>query len=93
MWIFRNWYKVPSRYPPNADGQLFNDQEFCRKLQDDLKKEIFGMCTKNPMEASKPRSTDTEANLIFKRVLCNYLQVVDTYVGRAPAGFSFLYDT
>ena len=73
MWICRKWYAVPPQYPHNADGQLRNDQEFCTKLQGELKKTVFGMCTINPIEASKPSHTDTKADLIFKRVFCNYL--------------------
>ena len=35
------WCARPVDTPPNADGQLFNDQEFCRKLQEDLKKNLW----------------------------------------------------
>ena len=76
VWICRKWYAVPPQYPQNAGGQLRNDrndQEVCTKLQGELKKTIFGMCTMNPTEAGKPSHTDTKANLIFKRVFCNYL--------------------
>ena len=70
VWISCKWKTVPPGYPPIVDGQLFNDQEFCGKLQEDLKRNIFGMCTKNPTEAGKPR-TNTKVELIFKCVSCN----------------------
>ena len=44
----------------------------------------------NPIEAGKPSHTDTKADLIFKRVFCNYLEVVGTNVGCDPTVFSFL---
>ena len=73
VWICRKWYAVPPQYPQNADGQLRNDPEFFSKLQGALKRALFGMCTKNPIEAGKPSYTDTKADLIFKHVFCNYL--------------------
>ena len=73
VWMCCKWYAVPSQYLQNADGQLRNDQEFCTKLQGELKKTIFGVCTMNATEAGKPSHTDTKADLIFKRVLCTYL--------------------
>ena len=69
----RKWYAVPPQYPQNANGQLRNDQEFCTKLHGELKKALFGMCTNNPTEGGKPSYTDTKADLILKRVFCNYL--------------------
>ena len=67
------WYIVPPKYPKKADGQLKNGQQFCIKLQGDLKKTTFGMCTMNPTEACKPTREDTKADLIFKGMFCNYL--------------------
>ena len=67
------WYAVPPQYPQNANGQLQNDQESCFKAQGELKTALFGMCTHNPTVAAKPRHADTKADLIFKRVFCNYL--------------------
>ena len=69
----RKWYLVPSQCPQNGDGPLRNDDEFRSKLQEELKKTIFGMCTMNPTEACKPSHIDTEADLTFKHVFCNYL--------------------
>ena len=43
----------------------------------------------NPTQASKPSHTDTKADLIFRRVFCNYLSVVGTNVGCGPTRFSF----
>ena len=73
VWICRKWYAVPPQYPQNVDGQRRNDQESCTKLQGELKTALFGMCTNNPTEGGKPRHTDTKADLILKRVFCNYL--------------------
>ena len=74
VWICRKWYAVPPQYPQNADGQLRNDQAFCTELQGELKTALFGMCTNNPTVRGKPRhAEDTKADLIFKRVFCNYL--------------------
>ena len=73
VWICRKWYAVPPQYPQNADGQLRNDQAFCTELQGELKTALFGMCTNNPTMQGKPRHADTKADLIFKRVFCNYL--------------------
>ena len=36
-WICLEWYTAPPTNHQNADGQLKNDQEFCTKLQTDLK--------------------------------------------------------
>ena len=80
---------MPPQYPQNADGQLRNGQEFGTKLQGKLKQTLFEMCTKNPPEAGKPSFTDTKANLIFKRVFCNFLFVVGTNVGCGLVEFSF----
>ena len=71
--ICRKWYAVPPQYPQNADGQLRNDQAFCTELQGELKTALFGMCTNNPTLRGKLRHADTKADLIFKRVFCNYL--------------------
>ena len=73
VWIFGKCYAVPPQYPQNADGQLRIDQEFCTKLQGESEKAPFGVCTKNPIEGSKPSYTHAKAELIFKRVFCNYL--------------------
>ena len=73
VWICRKWYAVPPQYPQNADGQLRNDQAFCTELQGELKTALFGMCANNPTVRGKPRHADTKADLIFKRVFCNYL--------------------
>ena len=73
VWICRKWYAVPPQYPQNAYGQMRNDQAFCTELQGELKTALFGMCTNNPTTRGKPRHADTTADLIFKRVFCNYL--------------------
>ena len=51
---------------------------------------LFGMCTNNPTVRGKLRHADTKADLIFKRVFCNYLQVVPTDVGHGPVRTLFL---
>ena len=48
------------------------------------------MCTKNPTEGGQPRHADTETDLIFKCVFCNYLQIVGADVGHGPVGTLFL---
>ena len=73
VWICRKWYAAPPQCPQNADGQRRNDQAFCTELQGELKTALFGMCTKNPTVRGKPRHAHTKADLIFKRVFCNYL--------------------
>ena len=42
-----------------------------------------------PTWADKPRHTDTQPDLSFKCVFCNYLYVVGTNVGCGPARFCF----
>ena len=64
---YRKRFAVLVQHPQNANGQLRNDQEFCTKLQGELKKTVFGMCTMNPTKASKPSHIDTNVDLIFKR--------------------------
>ena len=71
VWVRHKWYLVPHTHTQNADGQLKNDQEFCTKLQADLKMNIFGMCTTNFTEGGKPKYEDSKAHSIFKRVYCN----------------------
>ena len=73
VWICRKWYATPPQYPQNADGQRRNDQAFCTELQGELKTALFGVCTSNPTMRRKPRHANTKADLIFKRVFCNYL--------------------
>ena len=88
VWICRKWYAVPPQYPQNADGQLRNDQAFCTELQGELKTALFGMFTNNPTVRGKPRHADTKAELIFKRVFCNYLYpFIFCYVGRVPTNW------
>ena len=73
VWICRKWYALPPQYPQNADGQLENDQAFCRKLHLEKKEDLFERCKLNPTPRGKPHYRDTKADLIFKRVFCNYL--------------------
>ena len=51
VWICRKWYAVLAQYPRNANGQLRNDQESCTKVQGELKKAVFRMCTKREYRA------------------------------------------
>ena len=73
VWICHKQYAVPPQYPPNVDGQMRTDQAFCTEPQGELKTALFGMCTYNPTVQGKLRHADTKADLIFKRVFCNYL--------------------
>ena len=73
VWLCRKWYAVPPQYHQNADGELRTDQAFCTELQGESKTALFGMCTNNPTVRGKPCHADTKADLIFKRIFCNYL--------------------
>ena len=73
VWIGRKWYALPPQYPQNADGQLKNDQALCRKLHLEKKEDLFERCKLNRTPRGKPHYTDTKADLILKRVFCNYL--------------------
>ena len=42
---------------------------------------LFGMCTHHPTTAAKLVHADTKADVLFKRVFCNYLLLVGTAVG------------
>jgi hypothetical protein len=54
VWICRKWYALPPQYPQNADGQLENDQAFCRKLHLEKKEDLFERCKLNPTPRGKP---------------------------------------
>jgi hypothetical protein len=71
VWICRKWYALPPQYPQNADGQLENDQAFCRKLHLEKKEDLFERCKLNPTPRGKPHYRDTKGLLIVKRVFCN----------------------
>ena len=46
---------------------------FCTKLQEEAKKALFRMCTKNPTEGGKASYIDTKASVIFKLIFCNFV--------------------
>ena len=43
------------------------------KPRDQLQRDIYTACARNSSCGAKPKSTDTKSQLIYKRVLCNYL--------------------
>ena len=67
------WRKVPDWYPRDACGQLDRDELFINDLAKQLVTELHAACQLNPNLGAKPKSSDTKADLIYKRVLCNYL--------------------
>ena len=60
---------MPDGYLADASGQLERDQLFI----DDVSKRLRAACQFNPNPGAKPKSSDTETDLIYKRAFCNYL--------------------
>ena len=74
VWICRKWYTLTlGPPPPILMVNCTMTKNFAKKVARKLENNIFGMCTKNPTKAGKPRSTSSKDDLIFKRVFCNYL--------------------
>ena len=67
------WRKVPDGYPADACGQLECDQLFITDLSKQLVAELRAAFQFNPSPGAKPKSSDTETDLIYKRAFCNYL--------------------
>ena len=68
------WRKVPDGYSRDASGQLERDQLFIiNDLAKQLVAELRAACQLNPNPGAKPKSSDTKADLIYKRAFCNYL--------------------
>ena len=67
------WRKVPGGYPRDASGQLERDQLLINDLARQLVAELGAACQLNANPGAKPKSSDTQANLIYKRAFCNYL--------------------
>ena len=70
------WRKVPDGYPRDVSGQLERDQLFINDLAKQLVAELRAVCQINPNPGAKPKSSDTKADLIYKRASSNYLQRV-----------------
>ena len=66
------WRKVPDGYPANACGQLERDQLFINDPSKQLVAQLCAACQFNPNFGSKPKSSDTKTDLIYKRAFCNY---------------------
>ena len=67
------WRKVPDGYPRDASGQLERDQLFINDLAKQLVAELRAADQLNANRGAKPKSSDTKADLIYKRAFCNYL--------------------
>ena len=67
------WRNVPDGYPTNAFGQLERDQLFVNDLAKQLVVELHAACQLNTNRGAKPKSSDTKADLIYKRAFSNYL--------------------
>ena len=63
------WHKVPDGYVRDASSQLERDQRFINELV----AELCAACQLNPSRGAKPKSSNTKADLIYKRAFCNYL--------------------
>ena len=57
------WQKVPDGYPRDASGQMAKQ----------IVVELHAACRLNTNPSAKPKSSDTKADLIYKRAFCNYL--------------------
>ena len=60
-------------YPRDASGQLECGQFFINELAKQLVAELCAACHLNTSLGAKPKSSDTEAELIYKRAFSNYL--------------------
>ena len=67
------WRKVPDGYLRDAFGQLERDHLFINELAKQLVAELRAACPLNTSRGAKPKSSDTKADLIYKRAICNYL--------------------
>ena len=66
------WRKVLDGYPAYASGQLEHDQIFINDLSKQPVAELRAACQFNPNRSAKPKSSDTNTDLIYKRAFCNY---------------------
>ena len=71
--ICGEWRKVPDGDPKDAFGQLEHDQQFINELAKQLVAELRMACQLITSRGAKPKSPDTKAGLIYKRVFCDYL--------------------
>ena len=60
-------------YTRDASSQPERDQLFINDLAKQLVAELRAACQLNPNPGAKPKSSDTKADLIYKRAFCNYL--------------------
>ena len=73
MFIRGKLFEVPEAYPNGAEGRLVNDQRFIRELEELLAKDIRNACVRNTNPRAKPKALDTKFDLIYKRVLAEFL--------------------
>ena len=67
-----NRFEVPEAYPKGSEGRLVNDQRF-EELEKYLVKDIHDACAQNNNPRTKPKSSDTKSNLIYKRVFTDFM--------------------
>ena len=60
-------------HPRDASGELERDQLFINDPAKQLVAELCAACQPYPNPSAKPTSSDTKADLIYKRALCNHL--------------------
>ena len=65
--------QVPKGYPKNAPNRLVLDQMFIDGLSKHMEKTLFEDCVRNTNPGAKPKSLDTESDLIYNGAFCDYL--------------------
>ena len=63
---------VPERYPKGASGRLDYDKKLIAHLDEKHASVLRNMCKNNPA-AAQPTYKDTKADLIYKRVFCDFM--------------------
>ena len=71
--ILGRWREVLDSYPKSASGQLQRDQQFIEELTKQRVLELRASCELNTSPGAKPKSSDTKADVIYKRAFRNYL--------------------
>ena len=73
MLILGKRFEVRKAYPKGAQGVLVNDLLFIDDLNKYLIKNIRDACARNNNPRPKPKSSDTNSDLIYKPVFANFL--------------------
>ena len=74
-------FKVREAYPKGSEGWLVNDQRFIEELEKYLVKDIYDTCVQNKNPRAKLKSSDTNSNLIYKRVFADFLSLAPRHYG------------